>query len=176
MRRQTRRAGASKTGCVDPLESTWAREYQGWYSERFNEAAPAVSAESGPDGTTYTAELAYGIHVAPTANFKHALSAVKSTLPREVHYNVGLCRVDGQDTAQLSHMSTGMEVMSALAQFREGTKVKVKVEGGVGGEWRDKAGFVFANMLGDVSFNYELELPIPLEKWDRLASIIEWGR
>lgn len=63
--------------------------------------------------------------------------------------------------------------MNALVYFREGTKVKVNVVGGVGDEWRQNAGFIFANLLGDLSFNYELELQIPLEKFDRLTSIMK---
>lgn len=113
------------------------------------------------------------MHIAPTGNFKYALSALKSTLPKAASYKVRVSREDGLDESEISYTSNGLEIMNALVYFREGTKVKVNVVGGVGDEWRQNAGFIFANLLGDLSFNYELELQIPLEKFDRLTSIMK---
>jgi hypothetical protein len=152
----------------------WMTEYTGWYRDRFKKEPPAIKIEyTAKNEPVFTVDMGYTTHIRPAQNLIGGLKALKNTLPKEAFFSVVVKDVEGGESVELSYLSETLKVTMNPHIFTEGNTLQVKVKGGPDDRWREKAGWFVSNILGDESFDYRYNMPIPAEKWGRLLKTVK---
>jgi len=151
----------------------WMGEYAGWYRERFGVEPPTVVMEyASGNGPVFSVDMGYTTHIRPAQNLIDGLKALKDTLPKKAFFSVVVEDVKGGESLELSYISETLEVTMKPYIFAEGNTLRLKVKGGPDDQWRERAGWFVCNLLGDASFDYLHNMPVPAEKWNRLMEAV----
>jgi hypothetical protein len=156
---------------LKPLPPAWMLEYSDWYKGRFKSEPPAVSEEADPPGARFAVTMGYHMHTRPSQCLPACLLRARDTIPKEHYYKARFTNEEGLSRT-FTPRSDIMDILEEPDLLRFGRKVRVAVEGGPNPEWRRAAGWAFANVLGDPSFDLGLNSELAQEKWAALERIM----
>ncbi len=158
---------------VKELPPPGAGEYAAWYRERFKADPPAIAENVDPatGESRFTVVMGYHMHTRPSECIPSMLRRVRELIPREKYYKLRVSNGDG-GTTTLTPVSDVLDMFEDPNLFKCGKQVTVSAEGGTGRQWRRVAGWAFANVFGDPSFDLGLNAPVAEEKWARLEDTL----
>jgi hypothetical protein len=155
------------------FERDWMLKYRRWHNERFGVEPPKVVEETCREGlnSVFCVAMGYTTHIRPTENLLLTLQEIKRGLPREDFFSVQI--KDGNNSMEVSYMDDVADALIKSVFLVQGAKVRVSVNGGKSEEFRRRAGWVVANVLGDKSFDYDFGMPKVDEKRKALLDVVK---